>query len=256
MTVVSVNPPIEKSNRVVADQRKLSRLPTRRAAAEARPVGRPSIADDRRPQIVEAFLECIRRYGLTGATVERIAQKLGISRTLVFHYFGDTESLMQTAAKQIFDQTLARLATCVRALPTPQRGRAILDFFFAGPHFDELRDVIVMAEITSLAGRDKRVHTMLGDMWERSIEIIVNELQAAFPKTDPSRCRAIGYALVCLGEENWWMNFIGPGTQYRDAARGAAEILLASLVPGAVPGVGPQRNKPVEQSRKRTTSGK
>jgi AcrR family transcriptional regulator len=197
-------------------------------------VGRPSIADARRPQIVEAFVECIRRYGLEGATVERVAEMLGVSRTLVFHYFGDTEALTRTATEQIFNQTLTRLMTYVRTLPPAQRGHAILDFLFEGPHFGELRDVIVMAEITSLAGRDKRAHVMLADMWERSIEIIVDELRAAFPQADASRCRAIGYALTCLGEENWWMTFIGPGERHRGAARAAAEILLASLIPPTV----------------------
>lgn len=208
-----------------------SRVPAGGTTGKARRVGRPSIAEDRRAQIIEAFLECIRRHGLTGATVERVAEALGFSRTLVFHYFGDTEALTRTAAEQIFDQTLARLMTSLRTLPTAQRGPAMLNFLFAGPHFGELRDVIVMAEITSLAGRDKRLHAMLADMWERSIGIVVDELRAVFPQADPSRCRAIGYALTCLAEENWWMTFIGPGLKRRNEARKAGEILFASLLP-------------------------
>jgi AcrR family transcriptional regulator len=227
---MSVNTAIGKSKAGDTDGRRQSRIRTEEAAA-ARRVGRPSIAEDRRAQIVEAFLECIRRHGLTGATVERVAEALGFSRTLVFHYFGDTEALVQAAAEQIFDQTLARLMASLRTVPTDERGRAILDFLFAGPHFGELRDVIVMAEITSLAGRDKRLHAMLADMWERSIGIVVDELRAAFPQADPSRCRAIGYALTCLAEENWWMTFIGPGLKRRNEARKAAEILFASLLP-------------------------
>ena len=162
--------------------------------------------------------------------MERVAEALGVSRTLVFHYFGDTEALTRAATEKIFEQTLQRLRTSVAGLPTTERGRAMLDFIFAGPHFGELRDVIVMAEVTSLAGRDKRVHAMLADMWERSIEIVVDELRTAFPHADPSRCRAVGYALTCLAEENWWMTFIGPGARYRRAAREAAETLLGTLL--------------------------
>lgn len=126
----------------------------------------------------------------------------------------------------------------------------MLDFFFAGPHFGELRDVIVMAEVTSLAGRDKRVHAMLADMWERSIGIVVDELRAAFPQADPSRCRAIGYALTCLGEENWWMTFIGPGARYRSGARAAAETLLGSLLTAA------QNDDPDRKPNKTNRGGK
>lgn len=162
--------------------------------------------------------------------MERVAEALGVSRTLVFHYFDDTVALTRAATEKIFEQTLHRLKTSLATLPSTERGRAMLDFLFAGPHFGELRDVIVMAEVTSLAGRDKRVHAMLADMWERSIEILVDELRVAFPQADASRCRAMGYALTCLGEEHWWMTFIGPGTRYRIVARAAAETLLGSLL--------------------------
>lgn len=84
--------------------------------------------------IIEALLECIRRHGLAGATAERVAEKLGVSRTLVFNYFGDTEARTRGAAEQIFETTLSCLMNYVRTPPTAERGRAILDFFFQGHH--------------------------------------------------------------------------------------------------------------------------
>ena len=251
---MSVNYVSEQST-PIAVTRSNPRIAAKVIARKTPRVGRPSIANDRRAQIIEAFLECIRRYGLAGATVERVAARLGLSRTLVFHYFGDTEALTRVATEQIFDQTLTRLMTSVRSLPAGKRGQAILDFFFAGPHFGELRDVIVMAEVTSLAGRDKGVHAMLADMWKKSIGIIVDELRTAFPHTDPVRCRTIGYALACLGEENWWLTFIGPGEHHRRDARDAAEILLASLT-SATPATAYSTKKHAKQIRGGKSSGR
>jgi AcrR family transcriptional regulator len=203
-------------------------LPSRRRRRAGRKVGRPSIAKDRRPQIVEAFAECIRRYGLAGATVERVAQILGVSRSLVFHYFGDTQSLVQAVTQLIFSTTLNRLLPLLGA-PEQLRADAILDFLFQGPHYAELQDVVVMAELTSLAGRDKRVRAMLSEAWAKGIDAMADALQSAFPEADASACQSVGYALLCLAEHNWWQTFIGSAAKCPDAAREAAELLVKSL---------------------------
>ena len=200
----------------------------RRKHIAGRKVGRPSIAQDRRPQIIEAFAECIRRYGLQGATVERVARLLGVSRSLVFHYFGDTHALVQAVTQHIFSTTLNRLLP-LRDAPELRRADAILDFLFHGPHYAELKDVVVMAEITSLAGRDKRVRPMLAQAWDKGIEAMATALQSAFPKADAEACRSVGYALICLAEQNWWQTFIGPAAKCPRAARDAAELLIRSL---------------------------
>jgi AcrR family transcriptional regulator len=212
-------------NPAAASQASASRQRGQRAG---RKVGRPSIAKDRRPQIVEAFAECVRRYGLHGATVERVAELLGISRSLVFHYFGDTHALVQAVTQHVFSKTGNRLLPLLEA-PELRRAEAILDFLFQGPHYAELQDVVVMAEITSLAGRDKRVRAMLARAWEEGIEAMAAALQSAFPKADAEACRSVGYALICLAEQNWWQTFIGPAARCPRAARDAAELLVRSL---------------------------
>ena len=153
---------------------------------------------------------------------------LGVSRTLVFHYFGDTQALVQAVTQHIFSTTLNRLLP-LRDAPEMRRADAILDFLFQGPHYAELKDVVVMAEITSLAGRDRRVHTMLAQAWDDGIEAMAAALRSAFPKAGAEACRSVGYALICLAEQNWWQTFIGPAAKCPSAARDAAELLVASL---------------------------
>jgi len=75
------------------------------AKRSKRRVGRPSIAHDRRPQIVEAFAGCIRDHGLSGATMERVAERLGVSRTLIFHYFRNTDALVRAVVRHWWRST-------------------------------------------------------------------------------------------------------------------------------------------------------
>jgi len=203
------------------------------AKRSKRRVGRPSIAHDRRPQIVEAFADCIRDHGLSGATMDRVAERLGVSRALVFHYFRNTDSLVRATFRHLVEQTVKRLSVPLHEVPVAERGQAILDFCFAGPHFAELQDVVLMAELTSLAGRDKRVREMLAEGWEQLIEASGDELEAAFPEADREACREVAYALTCLAEQHWYLTLVGPGAKRSRAARRAAEALLATLSSGA-----------------------
>jgi AcrR family transcriptional regulator len=214
-----------------------STAPTKRSK---RRVGRPSIAHDRRPQIVEAFAGCIRDYGLSGATMERIAERLGVSRSLVFHYFRNTAALLRAVVRHLVEVNVKRLSVPLQGVPIADRGQAILDLCFAGPHYAELQDVVLMAEMTSLAGRDKRVREMLAEGWEQLIEAIGEEIEAAFPAADREACRVVAYALTCLAEQNWYLTLVGPGAKRPRDARRAAEALLAMLSAG-----GPQTKKEI-----------
>lgn len=197
--------------------------------APVRRRGRPSIAAARRAEIIEAYVECIRAHGMSGATVDKVAQTLGLSRTLVFHYFGDMQTLSRAVVEHIVSNAVRNLVQSRRGLSVPARRRALVDFTVNGPNVGELRDLIVQAEVNALAGHDETVSAMLSEMWEVWIAAVIDELAACFPQADRRKCEWVGYALTCLGEQHWWLTFVGPGVQRREDARRAAESLIATL---------------------------
>lgn len=197
--------------------------------------GRPSIALARRAEIVEAYVECIRAHGMSGATVDKVAQTLGLSRTLVFHYFGDMRTLSRAVVEHIVGTQIRNMAESRKDLSIAARRRALIDFAVNGPDFGKLRDLVVQAEVNALAGHDETVAAMLSEMWEVWISAVVDELVVCFPQAERRQCEQVGYALTCLGETHWWLTFIGPGARRRKDARRAAESLIATLqTPGDV----------------------
>jgi AcrR family transcriptional regulator len=191
--------------------------------------GRPSIALVRRAEIIEAYVECIRAHGMAGATVDKVAHALGLSRTLVFHYFGDMQTLSRAVVEHIVSTAIRNMTESRRGLSIPARRQALVDFAVNGPNFGELRDLIVQAEVNALAGHDEAVAAMLSEMWDVWIAAVVDELSTCFPQADRSQCEWVGYALTCFGEQHWWLTFIGPGARRRTEARRAAENLIATL---------------------------
>lgn len=51
----------------------------------------------KRQDIIEAAQELFLSYGITGVTIEQIAEKARVSRVTLFKYFGDKESLVKEA---------------------------------------------------------------------------------------------------------------------------------------------------------------
>ena len=191
--------------------------------------GRPSIASARRAEIVAAYVDCIRAHGMAGATVDKVAQMLGLSRTLVFHYFGDMQTLTRAVVEHIVRAGIRNMTESRKGLAMPARRRALIDFAVNGPSSSAAGDLIVQAEVNALAGHDETVRAMLAEMWDVWIAAVVDELAACFPQADRGQCAWIGYALACLGEQHWWLTLVGPGRRHRADARRAAESLIATL---------------------------
>ena len=191
--------------------------------------GRPSIATEQRARIIEAFVKAMRRHGLSGATVDRVAKSLGISRTLIFHYFGDMKVLTRSVVEYIVRNWGRDFRSALEGLSVAERRKMLVDFAVAGTHVEQLRDVAVLADVWSLAGQDAGVAAMLSEMWDEQVAVIVDAVTETYPQASRTQCEAVGYAVACFGEQHWWLTYLGPGRKRTAEARKAVEALLATL---------------------------
>ncbi len=61
-------------------------------------------ADQSRKLILQAALEEFSTYGHSGARVERIANNAGVSKPLIYDYFGDKDAIYMAALKEAYVQ--------------------------------------------------------------------------------------------------------------------------------------------------------
>jgi TetR/AcrR family transcriptional repressor of bet genes len=61
-------------------------------------VGRPSVADARRRQILEAAIRCLSNRGLAASTLDGIAAEAGMARGHVRHFVGNRDEILTAAA--------------------------------------------------------------------------------------------------------------------------------------------------------------
>lgn len=63
----------------------------------------------RRAQIVEAAIGALAELGFTGASMVRIADRIGVSRPLIHYHFRSREALIEAVIDEIYADALARV---------------------------------------------------------------------------------------------------------------------------------------------------
>ena len=124
--------------------------PNSQAIAPAR---RTFIEDARRRQIVQAAIEVIAEEGYASASLERIAQRVGISRGLISYHFSGREDLIHAVMATVFTEGAAYMRARVEGAETAAGTletvlRSNLEFMR-----DHRAEMIAVTEIASAGGR-------------------------------------------------------------------------------------------------------
>ncbi|HTL92259.1 MAG TPA: TetR family transcriptional regulator, partial [Steroidobacteraceae bacterium] len=108
----------------------------------ARAARRPRFArqppEVRRQALVDATIECLKRYGHEGLSIRTISAQAGVSVGLINHHFPNKEELVAAAYRHINSElVLGMQAAVARAGRSPQaRMRAFLEAWFSAPSLD------------------------------------------------------------------------------------------------------------------------
>lgn len=99
--------------------------------------------EDRKRQLGEAALRCIRRHGNAGVSVRQIAAEAGVTQGLITHHFGEINELVAYAFDLMSEGLLQDILKAVEAAePTPQ---ARLEAFIAASFSPILMDRDVLS---------------------------------------------------------------------------------------------------------------
>jgi TetR/AcrR family transcriptional repressor of bet genes len=86
----------------------------------------------RRLQLIEATIDCIAKYGLSGATLARVTERAGLSMGLVNFHFDNKDRLFEETLRHVASEHRDQWQKSVRAkgLTDSDRLVAIMDSFF------------------------------------------------------------------------------------------------------------------------------
>jgi AcrR family transcriptional regulator len=160
-------------------------------------MGRPSLAAERREQILDAVTRCVGEYGLEATTLERVADASGFSRGHIRHYVGNREDMLRQFQARLGTQYALRIKEIADNAEPGQRSAALVGFLF-GKEWGPADDSSAINAMLWAAARDESVRDHLRSTYMRIERAVARTLRADYPHAPAAECAATAYTLVCL----------------------------------------------------------
>ncbi len=189
-------------------------------------VGRPSKRNERRQQVLAAYVSAISKHGFSGATLEAIAEEAKITRPLVRHHLGNKEAMFEQLVKHVIGEFRNQSQQLIEALPASNRIEALIDILFRTPDETAPELVFVFAELTLKSVADKALAARLAACVTEFEDALTAEVQKEFSLASNSEARALAHGIMAI-----YFNSISlaPLALSTTIARNAVNTLIQSL---------------------------
>jgi AcrR family transcriptional regulator len=200
------------------------------AAAAPRGPGRPSLAGERRAQVLDAFIRLVGEHGLEAVTLDQVAQAAGVQRSVIRHFVGNRAELVRQAIGRITEWYEAEVRAAVGAAPDVD---ALLDLLFGDTWtqglgaYDRAFDALLLE-----ASRDPGTASAVRRAYGMLLDEVAAALRRRSPAADDALVDGTAYAVVCLAEHNATMIALGHPPVLSGAARRAAAALVDRVPDG------------------------
>ncbi len=192
-------------------------------------MGRPSLKEQRSAEILDAFARCVARFGIEGSTLERIAEEAGVKRTILRHYIGNREALVDALGARIEREYLAETEALFQALPETDRIDTLLRYLFDPTYYADLEGAAVAQALISSADTYPDIAERMRGWIKRFDDLLAAELARAYPKADKADVRAASFSVMSLYFNVSTLAPLALPKRYNDAALRGAEKLIRSL---------------------------
>ena len=179
----------------------------------------------RTSEILDAYARCVRKHGLEGATLERVAEESGYSRGHVRHYLGNRDEMRSALIARTLRDYNAQTQGIVERLAEGHRAYAFVDLLF-GPAFAPNADDPIIDALWGAASYDDLVKKQLRDNYLELEKEIFEALRGDFPGASVPMCRDAAYQLLALAYGHWSMSGLAfPANRQRGARRLATSVI-------------------------------
>lgn len=191
-------------------------------------VGRKSLAEPRRQQMLAAIAECIGKRGLAASTLEVMAQESGFSRPHIRHYLGNRDQVIEAVWDYVMNPYQQRLASAA-AEATPGTLDDLLDYLF-GPEMErQPEDLAIDAMINGA-----QTHPTLGAKVQRTYEELIGHIYRVLQVSAPALPRAevedAAFSLLSLALGATFFTSMSFPESRRRGIRRVAYVLVQTLL--------------------------
>jgi AcrR family transcriptional regulator len=192
-------------------------------------VGRPSNQEERYQQVMGAMVHCVARYGLDGATLDRIAKQADLSRPLIRHHLGNKEDMLDKLKSYVLDTFTELTGMLLDNLPVVNRSQTLLEMLFAEEESVSSDLVMAFAALTARAAEDSILQKECRD-WITDFEDKIQSVLAS-DHSDASqqdlRVATTGITAIFFNVSS--LSALNMPENWRTISQNAAQTLLRSI---------------------------
>jgi TetR/AcrR family transcriptional regulator len=162
--------------------------------------------DRRRTEILHAALRAFREGGYHGTTLDHIAQRLGVRKTALYHYFPDKEAILYACHQESLAE-LDRILRGARRLGSATERLAYVIREHVRVMTDTLEGSPLAFEVPALAPARQAAIIAGRDRYERALRRMITDGMAAgeFRRVEPKVA-----VFAILGAINWIARWYRP----------------------------------------------
>lgn len=190
---------------------------------------RPSLKEQRSQEILDAYLTCVARFGLDGATQERIAEEAGCKRPLLRHYLGNKDEMITALADHTFAGFAASLEELRQALPNSATPSDLVEALFSeGAGTDPRLMLAYQALVVATPDRSDLREGLINSLTD-FFDLIETILRKAAPDAPDAIIRAVIQGISALFVSMDSLSPLGPPANWRTEMKLAASLLASVL---------------------------
>ncbi len=189
---------------------------------------RPSLKEERRAQILDAYESCVARYGVEGATLERIAEEAGLARALIRHNVGNREDLLAALMDRFEKHSVKAMEDTYRYLPDENRLQTLVDWLF-DPRYADPTQVLVSEALISAAPQHPRIAKAMRKWLDDFVADLAAVIAEAYPKAKKDHVQAVAAGLTGIYFNVDSTTPLGKMPGLTKASKHAALLLVDSL---------------------------
>lgn len=191
-------------------------------------MARPSLKEQRRSQILDAMERCVSRYGVEGATLERIAEEAGVRRSALRHFVGNRDALVAALCERFLARAAEQNAALREAARHGLTAQGLLDILF-DPGQSDTRSVLIAEALIAAAANDDRLAEGMANYVAQFAEVVADLLGSGFPHAAAQDCSDVAAGIVGIYFNVESLAPLGPRADMRNASLAAARRLIDTL---------------------------
>lgn len=162
------------------------------------------VRTDRRPELLDAATEAIRRHG-SGASMTQIAAQAGVTKPILYRHFGDRHGLVHALAERFSGDLMRELQAALQSDGDPRQ--LIVQTIDAYVGFVE-RDPDVYRFLISYAGGsgDEALIGFMQQVGQQVAVVLGEQLRAAGRDSGGAEPLAHGIVGMVHSAGHWWVD--------------------------------------------------